>query len=98
MMRPLATFSFLQQLFYFFTLLLVPPSSPSLLPPCSSFFPFQHYLKHLESIKGHYSLILTKALRTDGRTDGPTNQRTDGRTDGPTDGRTDPLIEMRGRI
>ena len=28
-------------------------------------------------MKGHFSLILTKALRTDQRTDGQTDQRTD---------------------
>ena len=65
--------------------LLVPPSSSSLLPTCSSFFLVQHCLNHLESIKGHFSSIFTKALRTDG----PTN----GRTDGPTDGRTHAHIE-----
>ena len=41
--------------------LLAPPSSSSLLPPCSSFFLVQHCLNHLESIKGHFSSILTKA-------------------------------------
>ena len=66
--------------------LLVPPSSSSLLPPCSSFFLVQHCLNRLESIKGRFSSISTKALRTDG----PTNQR--------TNGRTMPLIEMRRRI
>ena len=76
--------------------LLVAPSSSSPLPPCpsfllvpSSFCLVQHCLNHLESIKGHFSSILTKALRTDGRTNG--------RTDGPTNGRTRPLIEMRRR-
>jgi hypothetical protein len=57
--------------------LLAPASSSSLLPPCSSFFLFQHCLNHLESIKGRFSSILTKALRTDGPTDQPTNGRTD---------------------
>ena len=65
--------------------LLVPPSSSSLLPLCSSFFLVQHCLNHLESIKGHFSSILTKA------------QRTDGPTNGPTDGRTRPLIQLRVR-
>ena len=73
------------QLFHFFTLLialsstsilsprssflLVPPSSSFLLPPRPSFFLVQHCLNHLESVKGHFSLNLTKALRTDGWTD-----------------------------
>ena len=89
------------QLFHFFTLLvtpssssllpprrsflLAPPSSSSLLPPCSSFFLVQHCLNLLESLKGHFSSILTKALPTDERTDGRTNGPTDGRTNGRTD-------------
>ena len=40
----------------------------------------------LKALKVHFSSILTKARRTDGR------------TDRPTDGRTDLLLEMRGRI
>ena len=44
----------------------------------------------------------TKALPTDGPTngwmDGSTDGRMDGRTNRWTDGRTQPLIEMRGRI
>ena len=32
--------------------------------------------------------LFTKALRTDGPTDGPTDQPTDGQTDRPTDGHT----------
>ena len=55
----------------------VPPFSPSLLPPRPSFllvplFLVQHCLNHLESVKlkVHFSSILTKALPTDGRTDG----------------------------
>ena len=64
----------------------VPPSSPFflpprpsflLVPPCSSFFLVRHCLNHLESIKGHFSSIFTKALRTNQRTNGPTDRRTD---------------------
>ena len=78
------------QLFHFFTLLvapssssllppcpsflLAPPSSLFLLPPSSSFFLVQHCLNHLESIKGHFSSILTKASRTNGRTNGRTDK------------------------
>ena len=57
--------------------LLVAPSSSSLLSPCSSFFLVQHCLNHLESIKGHSSLILTKAWLTDQRTNQRSNRRTD---------------------
>ncbi len=66
--------------------LLVPPSSSSLLPPRSSIFLVQHCLNHSESVKVHFSLILTKALPTDRRTNQPTNQR------------TRPLIEMRTHL
>ena len=92
-MRPQATFSFfiLFTTFFIFSLssslfyprrsfLLIPPvplSSSSLLPPRPSFLLVQHLLNHLESVKGHFSSILTKALRT--------NQRTDQRTDQPND-------------
>ena len=70
---------------------------------------FQHIfragLKHFHSdFRGGFTMIygekylflslFTKALRTNGWTDGPT----DGRTDGPTDRRTQPHIEIRGRI
>jgi hypothetical protein len=48
----------------------------------------KHDLNHSETEKIHFSLILTKALRTDQPTDGRTNQR----TDGPTNGRTDGLL------
>jgi len=63
-----------------------PPSFLSSLPPCPSFFLVQHCLNHLESVKVHFSAILTKALRTDQ----PTDQ--------PTDRRTRPLIEMRTHL
>ena len=78
-MRPQATFSFFifLQLFHFFTLL-VAPSSSSLLPPRPSFLlvPPSSFVLFLprpalpQSIKGHFSSILTKAQRTDGPTDG----------------------------
>ena len=84
---PLFHFSFFHNFFIFSlsssllpprrSFLLVAPSSSSLLPPCSSFFLVQHCLNHLESIKGHFSSILTKALPTDQPTNGRTNQRTD---------------------
>ena len=93
MMRPLATFSFFIffNKFFIFSLpssllptrpsfLLIPPSFWSLLPPC------KHCQNHLESVKAHFSSILTKALRTDGP------------TDRPTDRRTRPLIEMRTHL
>ena len=51
--------------------LLVPPSSSSLLPPCPSIFLVQRYLNHSESIKVHFSSILSKALPTDRRTNQP---------------------------
>ena len=63
-MRPQATFSF----FILFTTFFIFSLSSSLL---------QHCLNHLESVKGHFSLNLTKALRTDGRTDQPTNGQTE---------------------
>ena len=95
-LKPLFHFSFFYNFFIFSlsssllpprrSFLLVPLSFLSLFPPCPSFFLFQNCLNHLEFVKGHFSSILTKALRTNG----PTN--------GPTDGRTRPLIEMRGRI
>ena len=65
-MRPQATFSFFifLQLFHLFTLL-VAPSSSSLLPPRPSFLllPLSslHRLNYLESVKDHFSSILTKA-------------------------------------
>ena len=52
--------------------LLVPASSSSLLPPRPSFFLPRPALSQSESIKVHFSSILTKALRTDGRTNGRT--------------------------
>ena len=61
--------------------LLVPLSSLSLLPPRPSFlliplfFLIQHCPNHLESVKVDFSSILTKALPTNGRTNGPTDQR-----------------------
>ena len=64
----------------------VPPSSPSLPPPHPSFFLIQHGLNHLESVKVHFSSILTKALPTNR----PTNR--------PTDRRTMPLIKMRTHL
>jgi len=92
-MRPQATFAFfiLFKTFSFFrsprrsfilvapssSFLLVPLSSSSLLPLRPSFFLVQYLLNHLESVKGHFSSILTKALRTNQPTDGPTNGRTD---------------------
>ena len=76
--------------------LLVPPSSSSLLPLCpsfllvppsrTSFLLIQHCLNHLESVKVHFSSILTKVL--------PTDQRTDQRTDR----QTSPLIEMQTHL
>ena len=68
----------------FFTLL-VPPSSLPLLPPRPYFLLVQqdqHCINHLESVKVHFSSILTKPL--------PTNQR--------TDRRTRPLIEIRTHL
>ena len=76
-MRPQATFLFFifSQLFHFFTLL-VALSYSSHLPTLPSFFLVQHLLNLLESVKGLFSSILTKALRSD-RTDRPTDQRTE---------------------
>ena len=48
--------------------------SSSLLTPRPSFFLVQHCLNHLESVKGHFSAILTKALPTDRPTDQPTDK------------------------
>ena len=55
--------------------LLVPPSSSALLPARPSLFLVQHCINYSESVKGHFSSILTKALRTNQRTDQPTNGR-----------------------
>ena len=57
--------------------LLVPPSSSSLFPPCPSFlliplFLVHYCLNHLESVKVHFSSILT-----DRRTKRPTDKPTD---------------------
>ena len=49
--------------------LLVPASSSSLLPLRPSFFIVQHCLNLLESVKVHFSMTLTKALRTNGLMD-----------------------------
>ena len=68
------------------SLSLIPPSSLFLLTPCPSFILVQHCLNHLESVKVDFSSILTKASRTEGRTDGPTYRR------------TCPLIEMQTLI
>ena len=65
-------------IFHFFSNIFIFSLSSSLLPSHPSFFLVQHCLYHLESVKGHFSAILTKALPTDGRTDGPTDGRTDG--------------------
>ena len=61
------TFSFFHSLRRSFPL--VAPSSLSFLPPRPSFFLVQHCLNHLQSVKDHFSSILTKALPTDRRTD-----------------------------
>ena len=69
--------------------LLVPPFSSSLFPPRPSFV-LVHHLESLKVPKHPFSPNLTKALRTDQRT----NQWIHGRNNG----RTRPLIEIRGRI
>ena len=83
-MRPQATFSF-----FIFSLslspfhprrsfLLIPPRPSFLFVPLSS---SSLLLNRLESVKGHFSSIWTKALPTDGRTDGLTNQPANQQTD-----------------
>ena len=84
-------FHFFYNFFHHFTLLVAPSprcsfllvtlSSSSLLPPRPSFFLVQNCLHYLQSVKGHFSSILTKVL--------PTNQPTDRPTDRPTNRRTD---------
>ena len=79
------------------TFLLVPPSPSFLLPPHSSFLLVQHSLNHLESVKVHLLLILTKALPTDQPMDGQglfqrwkkNGLHRDGPIIQPTDRRTD---------
>ena len=96
MMRPLAIFSFYIFLATFSFLhsprpsfVPVPPSSSSVLQSRPTFFLVQHCVYHLESVKVHFSSILTKALPTNQPTDRPTNLPTNWRTDGPTNGLTD---------
>ena len=72
-------FLFFLTTFHFFTLL-VPPSSSSVLPPDPSFFFNQHCPNHLESVKVHFSSILT-----DQATDQPTDQQTDKASHGDAD-------------